>query len=54
MPKELSFEDLSDGKLKDFYKDNKKVSNEKIKSMGIKLKYPTYKEGLKKIFDQIR
>lgn len=53
MPKELSFEDLSDGKLKDFYKDNKKVSNKKIKSMGIKLKYPTYKEGLKRIFDQI-
>ena len=53
MPKELSFEDLSDGKLKDFYRDNKKVSNEKIKSLGIKLKYPTYKEGLKRIFDQL-
>ncbi len=52
-PKQLSLEDFSDGKLKDFYRDSKKVSNQKIKSMGIKLKYPTYKEGLKSILDQL-
>lgn len=30
-----------------FYRENKKVSNEKIKSdLGVKLAYPTYREGL--------
>lgn len=34
--------------LKEFYAEHKRVSNEKIKtSLGIKLTYPTYREGLK-------
>ena len=38
--------------LKDFYKDSKKIKNQKIKSFfGYNLKYPTFKEGLKFIKD---
>ena len=37
--------------MKEFYKDSKKVSNKKMKNkLGIKLRYPTYKEGLNSIF----
>ena len=41
--------------LKDFYKDSKKVDNQKVKKafLIINLKYPTYKEGLNKIFNDI-
>lgn len=53
MPKEINFEDLENSKMKDFYRDRKKVQNLKIKSMGVKLKYPTFKEGLTAIFNQI-
>ena len=38
--------------IKEFYKDSKKVSNRKMKTkLLIKLKYPTYKEGLRNIFN---
>ena len=41
--------------IKEFYKDSKKVSNKKMKNkLLIKLKYPTYKEGLKNIFNNSR
>jgi len=41
--------------IKDFYKDSKKVSNKSMKNkLKIKLKYPTYKQGLKNIFDNYR
>jgi nucleoside-diphosphate-sugar epimerase len=53
MPKEINFEDLENSKMKDFYRDRKKVQNSKIKSMGVKLKYPTFKQGLTAIFNQI-
>ena len=53
MPKEINFEDLENSKMKDFYRDRKKVQNLKMKSMGVKLKYPTFKEGLTAIFNQI-
>ena len=34
-----------------FYKENKKVSNQKIKKvLGIRFFYPTYKSGLKSYF----
>lgn len=34
--------------LREFYADNKRVSNEKMKTaLGVNLKYPTYREGLK-------
>ena len=46
-PKTISFEELSDNSLKDFYKDSKKVSNEKMKEFfKYTLKFPTYVEGL--------
>jgi nucleoside-diphosphate-sugar epimerase len=36
-----------------FYKDNKRISNDKIKNkLGITLKYPDYQSGLKAILDQ--
>ena len=35
---------------KEFYADNKKVSNHKIKTqLAVKLKYPTFREGLKSL-----
>ena len=37
--------------IKEFYKDSKKVSNRNMKNkLQIKLKYPSYKEGLRNIF----
>ena len=36
--------------LKEFYKDSKKVNNNKMKNFfKYNLKYPTFKEGLEKI-----
>ena len=41
--------------IKEFYKDSKKVSNKKMKNkLLIKLKYPSYKEGLRNIFNNSR
>lgn len=38
----------------EFYSQNKKISNKKLKKkLGIKLKYPTYKEGLKSLIESI-
>ena len=38
--------------IKEFYKDSKKVSNKKMKNkLQIKLRFPTYKEGLKNLFN---
>ncbi len=38
--------------IKEFYKDSKKVSNKKMKKeLKLKLKYPTYRQGLKNIFN---
>lgn len=43
--------DLSD-MAKSFYADNKRVSNKRIKeALGVKLQYPTYREGLEAIFE---
>ena len=48
LPKIISFDELEEGMLKDFYKDSKKVSNKKIKDkFKLKLIYSTYEEGLK-------
>jgi nucleoside-diphosphate-sugar epimerase len=53
-PELFELEDLEDGMLKDFYKDSKKVDNQKVKKFfGYQLTYPTYKEGLDKIFNDI-
>ncbi len=41
--------------IKEFYKDSKKVSNKNMKNtLHIKLKYPSYKEGLRNIFNNNR
>ena len=40
--------------IKEFYKDSKKVSNNNMKKkLKIKLKYPTYKHGLRNIFSNL-
>ncbi len=52
-PEEVAFEkaDLSD-MARSFFADNKRVSNAAIKKeLGIELLYPSYREGLKAIFD---
>ena len=38
-----------------FYADNKRVNNHRMKAdLGVQLKYPTYRDGLKAIFDAER
>ena len=40
--------------IREFYKDSKKVSNKNMKSkLQVRLKYPTYKQGLRNIFNNI-
>ena len=54
LPKTISFKELGEGQLKDFYRDSKKVSNEKIKEyFKYKFKYPTYEEGLRQIKNHV-
>ena len=51
-PQMIEINEIKNEMLKNFYKDSKKVSNKKIKKFFYyKLKFPTYKEGLKNIFD---
>ncbi len=41
--------------IKEFYKDSKKVSNKNMKNkLLLRLKFPTYKEGLRNIFNNTR
>ena len=50
----LELDSLEDGMLKDFYKDSKKVDNQKVKDFfNYQFTYPTYKEGLNKILNDI-
>jgi hypothetical protein len=52
IPKKIDLEDLENGMLKNFYKDSKKVNNEKMKKFfNYNLKFPSYIEGLKHIRD---
>jgi len=47
-PKSISVDQIENEMLKDFYRDSKKVKNQKMKNFfGHNLKYPTFKEGLK-------
>ena len=50
----VEYEDIDMAPMaRSFYKENKRVKNDKIKSkLGIQLKYPDYKSGLDSIFDQ--
>jgi nucleoside-diphosphate-sugar epimerase len=53
-PKLFELNSLEDGMLKDFYKDSKKVNNKKMKDFfNYQLTYPTYKEGLDSILNDI-
>ena len=50
--KPMSISNFKNKMIKEFYKDSKKVSNKKMKNkLLIRLKYPTYKEGLRNIFN---
>jgi nucleoside-diphosphate-sugar epimerase len=49
-PKMIEFKDIENEILKNFYKDSKKVSNQKMKKFfNYNLKFPTYIEGLSNI-----
>ena len=53
-PKMIEFKDLKNEMLKNFYKDSKKVSNQKMKNFfNYNLKFPTYIEGLSHIRDNL-
>jgi hypothetical protein len=53
-PKMVEIREIQSEMLKNFYKDSKKVSNSKVKKIfSYKLKFPTYKEGLRNIFNDI-
>ena len=53
-PEFLKLESLENGMLKDFYKESKRVNNKKVKEFfNYQFVYPTYKEGLNKIFNNI-
>ena len=50
IPEKINIDKIESKILKDFYKDSKRVNNKKMKDFFVyKLKYPTYKEGLKMI-----
>ena len=52
--KPLPISQFKNKMIKEFYKDSKKVSNKKMKSkLKVKLAYPTYKQGLRNIFNNI-
>ena len=51
-PKTIEINEIESEMLKNFYKDSKKVDNRKMKEFfNHKLKYPTYVEGLRYIFN---
>jgi nucleoside-diphosphate-sugar epimerase len=53
-PKAIEINEIENEMLKNFYKDSKKVDNKKMKEFfSLKLKYPTYAEGLNYIFNNI-
>jgi nucleoside-diphosphate-sugar epimerase len=50
--KKVEIESLENSMLKNFYKDSKKVNNQKMKEFfNYRLKFPTYVEGLNYIRD---
>ena len=52
-PDTVKLKDVESEMLQNFYKDSKKVDNKKMKSFfNYNLKYPTYEEGLKNIFNK--
>ena len=54
-PETVKIKDIKGKMLKEFYKDSKKVNNEKMKNFfDYNLKYPTFKEGLDSVINQTR
>jgi len=54
LPKKIKFNDIKNQTLKDFFRDSKKISNKKMKNFfQYNLKYPTFKEGLRRISGHI-
>jgi nucleoside-diphosphate-sugar epimerase len=55
VPPEIAFEDAEFTPMaRSFYAENKKVRNDRIKTeLGVKLLYPTYREGLQGLLDQV-
>jgi nucleoside-diphosphate-sugar epimerase len=54
IPKTIVTKDIKDTMIKEFYKDSKKVDNKKMKEFfNYNLKYPTFKDGLRFIVNQI-
>ena len=52
VPKATNIKKLKDSEMRHFYQESKKVSNKKIvKNFRLKFNYPTYKQGLKSIFN---
>ena len=48
----VSISQFKNKMIKEFYKDSKRWSNKNMKKiLKLKLKYPTYKEGLRNIFN---
>ena len=54
LPKTIDEQDIKSEMLKNFYKDSKKVSNQKMKKFfSYNLKFPTYIEGLNNISNNL-
>ena len=52
VPRKIKTDEIENKMLKSFYKDSKKVNNNKMKIFfKYNLKYPTYKEGLDMIIN---
>jgi len=52
VPEKITLDKLEEGMLKNFYRDSKKVNNDKMKKLfKYKLKFPSFIEGLKFIKD---
>lgn len=56
VPPLIPFEDAEMSSMaRSFYLDNKRVSNKRMKEeLGVKLKYPTYREGMKAALEEQR
>ena len=49
----IDFSKIKPSKMKDFYKDSKRVNNKKVKKLlKLKLKFPTFKDGLRNLKNQ--
>ena len=54
LPNTINYEQLENEITKNFFTDNKKVLNTKIKQkLNFKLKYPSYKEGYNQIINSM-